>query len=571
MAVVPLLARGRSTQSDFDFEHEVSFEHEESLHDRVDELLAVVKTKLRESLPLADRNVLTVLAAMCDDCKTRLDQGELPIVYVCVANVLLGKLASLPSEVRVLAARLLFQVSVVAQIHARLARHNVQLTVPLIPQNPECGLLEASHRKTKSGSSADLLSMLPKFKLPLCGRNSTGSPKATASTPPVSSPALQNDALPQSDDFTLSDDTIMCRICETPVLRTALATHSILCEMIHREDLVALSTEEKLWKLSEKLKSECESCPAHQREYLSKLQRITEQSITGDASQLEVLVKQLPEDSAGLEKELKMLMKRKHEALRITDGITHQQQTEAHSASSTGSPARGRSASDNTPSTPRKYQSPAQHHVLSESPALKPVVSIDEFTLVKPLTRGAYGKVWLAKKKATGDVYAIKVLERHADDNKNKLQYLRNERDILAETENPFVVKLFYSFASNDKLYFVMEYMCGGDLFSLLQEFDHFPEEMTRTYVAETVLALEYLHSRGIVHRDLKPDNLLLDSTGHVKLTDFGLSLKGHSLYQCHNLEASAKELVSPLGKPPEQKTHFVGTPGNAARRNDEF
>eukprot|EP01105_Mastigella_eilhardi_P025652 TRINITY_DN7043_c1_g1_i2.p1 TRINITY_DN7043_c1_g1~~TRINITY_DN7043_c1_g1_i2.p1 ORF type:complete len:435 (+),score=73.07 TRINITY_DN7043_c1_g1_i2:1066-2370(+) len=254
-------------------------------------------------------------------------------------------------------------------------------------------------------------------------------------------------------------------------------------------------------------------------------------------------------------------MKRKHEALRITDGITHQQQTEAHSASSTGSPARGRSASDNTPSTPRKYQSPAQHHVLSESPALKPVVSIDEFTLVKPLTRGAYGKVWLAKKKATGDVYAIKVLERHADDNKNKLQYLRNERDILAETENPFVVKLFYSFASNDKLYFVMEYMCGGDLFSLLQEFDHFPEEMTRTYVAETVLALEYLHSRGIVHRDLKPDNLLLDSTGHVKLTDFGLSLKGHSLYQCHNLEASAKELVSPLGKPPEQKTHFVGTP----------
>ena len=89
---------------------------------------------------------------------------------------------------------------------------------------------------------------------------------------------------------------------------------------------------------------------------------------------------------------------------------------------------------------------------------------------------------------------------------------------------NPFVVRLYYSFRSNDAMYLVMEYMCGGDLASLLANMGSLCEEWTRMYLAEITLALEYLHHHGIVHRDLKPENVLVGANGHIKLSDFGLS-----------------------------------------------
>jgi len=111
---------------------------------------------------------------------------------------------------------------------------------------------------------------------------------------------------------------------------------------------------------------------------------------------------------------------------------------------------------------------------------------------------------------------------------KNQLGNVRIERNILVQTENsPFVVKLFYTFQSKNNFYFVMEYLHGGDCFSLLQKLVCFPERLARQYIAESVLALEYLHSRGIIHRDLKPDNMLITKDGHIKLTDFGLSKMG--------------------------------------------
>ncbi|XP_055833113.1 probable serine/threonine protein kinase IRE4 isoform X2 [Solanum dulcamara] len=122
--------------------------------------------------------------------------------------------------------------------------------------------------------------------------------------------------------------------------------------------------------------------------------------------------------------------------------------------------------------------------------------SIDDFEIIKPISRGAFGRVFLARKRSTGDLFAIKV-------------------------------RFFYSFTSRDYLYLVMEYLNGGDLFSLLKKVGFLEEDVARTYVAELVLALEYLHSLGIVHRDLKPDNILIAQDGHIKLTDFGLSKIG--------------------------------------------
>ncbi|KAL1202711.1 putative serine/threonine protein kinase IREH1 [Cardamine amara subsp. amara] len=153
--------------------------------------------------------------------------------------------------------------------------------------------------------------------------------------------------------------------------------------------------------------------------------------------------------------------------------------------------------------------------------------SIDDFVIIKPISRGAFGRVFLAKKRTTGDLFAIKVLKKADMIRKNAVESILAERDILINVRNPFVVRFFYSFTCRDNLYLVMEYLNGGDLYSLLRNLGCLEEDIVRVYIAEVVLALEYLHSEGVVHRDLKPDNLLIAHDGHIKLTDFGLSKVG--------------------------------------------
>ncbi|KAI3673154.1 hypothetical protein L6452_39270 [Arctium lappa] len=160
-------------------------------------------------------------------------------------------------------------------------------------------------------------------------------------------------------------------------------------------------------------------------------------------------------------------------------------------------------------------------------PLHKERTSIEDFEIIKPISRGAYGKVFLARKRTTGDLFAIKMLKKMDMLRKNDIERIVAERNILITVRNPFVVRFFYSFTSKDNLYLVMEYLNGGDLFSLLRNVGCIGEDVARIYIAELVLALEYLHSLGIVHRDLKPDNILIAHDGHIKLTDFGLSKIG--------------------------------------------
>lgn len=144
---------------------------------------------------------------------------------------------------------------------------------------------------------------------------------------------------------------------------------------------------------------------------------------------------------------------------------------------------------------------------------------------MKPISRGAFGKVFLGHKKSNPEkVYAIKVMKKNEMINKNMASQVIIERNALALTRSPYCVQLFYSLQSASSVYLVMEYMVGGDLKSLLGVYGYMEESMAAFYTAEICLALEYLHSHGIVHRDLKPDNMLLSKEGHVKLTDFGLS-----------------------------------------------
>ena len=150
--------------------------------------------------------------------------------------------------------------------------------------------------------------------------------------------------------------------------------------------------------------------------------------------------------------------------------------------------------------------------------------SIKDFEIIKLISRGAFGKVFLAKKCTTQDLYAIKVLKKKDMIKKNMVNHVLAERKVLAVARNNFVVKMYFAFHSKEFLYLVMEYLIGGDLSSLLQGFTRLDESWAQFYTAEIAVALDYLHSHGIVHRDLKPDNVLIDSKGHIKLTDFGLS-----------------------------------------------
>ncbi|XP_050301032.1 serine/threonine-protein kinase greatwall [Anthonomus grandis grandis] len=150
---------------------------------------------------------------------------------------------------------------------------------------------------------------------------------------------------------------------------------------------------------------------------------------------------------------------------------------------------------------------------------------IHDFCIIKPISRGAFGKVFLGAKKTNMDtMYAIKVMKKTEMINKNMVLQVVNERNALALTKSPFCVQLFYSLQTSSSIYLVMEYMVGGDLKSLLSVYGFFDESMATFYIAEVALALKYLHQHSIIHRDIKPDNMLLSKEGHVKLTDFGLS-----------------------------------------------
>ncbi|XP_054730658.1 serine/threonine-protein kinase greatwall isoform X2 [Anastrepha obliqua] len=151
--------------------------------------------------------------------------------------------------------------------------------------------------------------------------------------------------------------------------------------------------------------------------------------------------------------------------------------------------------------------------------------TINDFVIIKPISRGAFGKVFLGyKNNDPNKLYAIKVMRKSEMINKNMVSQVITERNALALSRSPFCVSLFYSLQSLACVYLVMEYMVGGDLKSLLTMYGYFDEAVARFYVAEVALALQYLHEHGIVHRDIKPDNMLLSAAGHVKLTDFGLS-----------------------------------------------
>jgi microtubule-associated serine/threonine kinase len=184
----------------------------------------------------------------------------------------------------------------------------------------------------------------------------------------------------------------------------------------------------------------------------------------------------------------------------------------------------------------------------------KAVDSIYDFQLSELLGKGAMGIVWRARRKNTNERYAIKVIEKQSVED---IDSVIAEREILAEMNHPFVVQMYWAFQDEKRVYFVLEYANGGDLHSVIQNFypDGMDEDRVRFYIVEILLAVEYLHSKDIVVRDLKPSNCLTTEAGHVKLTDFGHSLR--LAKQKDNNSAEEEDFGDE-----DEDSNCVGTPG---------
>eukprot|EP00800_Vazella_pourtalesii_P005413 TRINITY_DN16347_c0_g1_i1.p1 TRINITY_DN16347_c0_g1~~TRINITY_DN16347_c0_g1_i1.p1 ORF type:complete len:473 (+),score=20.15 TRINITY_DN16347_c0_g1_i1:117-1535(+) len=206
-----------------------------------------------------------------------------------------------------------------------------------------------------------------------------------------------------------------------------------------------------------------------------------------------------------------------------------------------------------------------------DSPQCKPIVEefslIDQqglvkahpkdFELLKVLGKGGYGKVYLVRKISGfdyGRVYAMKVLKKALiiRDHKDTI-HTKAERSILEAINHPFIVKLNYAFQTNGKLYLILEYLSGGELFALLEKEGIFLEDVATFYLAQITLALEHLHCHGIIYRDLKPENIMLSQIGNIVLTDFGMSKEGltdssltHTF--CGTIEYMAPEILQRTG-----------------------
>ncbi|KAF2277963.1 Pkinase-domain-containing protein [Westerdykella ornata] len=238
------------------------------------------------------------------------------------------------------------------------------------------------------------------------------------------------------------------------------------------------------------------------------------------------------------------------------DSVTTSQFTQASTASSKPSePMKAQQAYATPQSSPEPYQQ-TQHNAPSIQnlihptnsnqtsvpasqamqygqpiPAAQPQVRVTkgkytlaDFTIQRTLGTGSFGRVHLVQSKHNQRFYAVKVLKKAQVVKMKQVEHTNDERRMLQQVKHPFLITLWGTFQDAKNLYMVMDFVEGGELFSLLRKSQRFPNPVAKFYAAEVTLALDYLHSMNIIYRDLKPENLLLDRHGHLKITDFGFA-----------------------------------------------
>ncbi|KAH6973655.1 kinase-like domain-containing protein [Ilyonectria robusta] len=181
-----------------------------------------------------------------------------------------------------------------------------------------------------------------------------------------------------------------------------------------------------------------------------------------------------------------------------------------------------------------------------------------DFQILTQVGQGGYGQVFLAQKKDTREVCALKVMSKKLLFKLDEVRHVLTERDILTTAQSEWLVRLLYSFQDEKSIYLAMEYVPGGDFRTLLNNTGVLSNRHARFYIAEMFCAVDALHQLGYIHRDLKPENFLVDSTGHVKLTDFGLAAGMLAPSRIESMRVKlekASETAVPFGKPIDQRT----------------
>ncbi|KAJ4474428.1 kinase-like domain-containing protein [Lentinula aciculospora] len=187
------------------------------------------------------------------------------------------------------------------------------------------------------------------------------------------------------------------------------------------------------------------------------------------------------------------------------------------------------------------------HLKIDFKPTRNETLTIEAFDLLKVIGKGSFGKVMQVRKKDTQRIYALKTIRKaHIAQRPGEITHILAERTVLALVNSPFIVPLKFSFQNPDKLYLVMSFVNGGELFYHLQREGKFDQDRSRFYAAELLVALEHLHGFNVVYRDLKPENILLDYTGHIALCDFGLCKLNMSETEKTNTFCGTPEYIAP-------------------------
>jgi protein kinase A len=175
---------------------------------------------------------------------------------------------------------------------------------------------------------------------------------------------------------------------------------------------------------------------------------------------------------------------------------------------------------------------------------------LSDFDMKETLGTGTFGRVRLCKHKASGKYVAIKCLKKAEILRMKQVEHIMAEKTILSEVRHPFIVNMLKTFQDEKRLYIVLEYVCGGEVFTHLRKAGKFPNDVGKFYSAEIVLAFDHLHTMNIIYRDLKPENLLLDQGGHIKITDFGFAKKvpERTFTLCGTPEYLAPEIIQSKG-----------------------
>ncbi|KAI3400947.1 hypothetical protein diail_1155 [Diaporthe ilicicola] len=226
-------------------------------------------------------------------------------------------------------------------------------------------------------------------------------------------------------------------------------------------------------------------------------------------------------------------------------------------------PANGQSApgAQQSAAMPQQNQAPtqalqaqqaaaAQQAQQAQARQTKGKYSLVDFDILRTLGTGSFGRVHLVQSKHNSRFYAVKVLKKAQVVKMKQVEHTNDERKMLGEVKHPFLVTLWGTFQDSRNLYMVMDFVEGGELFSLLRKSGRFPNPVAKFYAAEVTLALEYLHEKHIIYRDLKPENLLLDRHGHLKITDFGFAKRvpDKTWTLCGTPDYLAPEVVSNKG-----------------------